>query len=1115
MRGANKQRSPGCKYTIFASTSAILALCLAAVVCPSAVQAQTSTGEINITVLDPSGAVVPGATVRVTGAETGSVARELTTNAEGIAAVPLLRPMTYTISVTATGFRERIQQGVVLRVGSTVKLQMALETGSVSEQITVSGEAALLEQSSGAMAQVLSDTTIAALPLNGRNYLALGNLLAGAVPSRSRDTTFAMYGNSGIQNAFVLDGGRNQNYLRGMDTGAGGGNPVVPTRDAYRPPLGAIAEFSVNSSNYSAEYGASAGAVVLVVTKSGTNQIHGSAHEYYQSSSLNARNFFAAPGPKPLLVYNQFGGSLGGPIVKNRAWIFGAYEGTGSGGATTYRSVVPTAAQRSGSFGSTRIYDPFSTVANPAGSGYVRTLYPNNTIPASAQNSMGKNLASLYPLPNLEGALNYGRNAHSDFFNHNMILRADTQLSSRSSMFGRLSFARYKQTEDAAIAPPAGAPAERFVPSWGVTYGYTHTLSPTTVNELRFSWTRITVRQDEIMARDEIIPGLLDPRVTSGIPRVAVTGFPAIGGTAACCSNSPLRKSSAVWDFADNVSKSWGKHLLKFGVDIMYNRPTSFATATGRGGLTFSGVFTQDPQSRPGTGNPLADLLVGVAARGNNGSPLDVIERGHYAGGYFQDNFTVTRSLTLNLGVRYEVFFPYIETRNRMGNFILDKGDPHFGQLILAGNPDFPRSLQTTDYNNFAGRLGFAYKVPGARSLAVRGGYGIFYAQDIGSGPVNRPTANPPFYGYGAVTINSDSVFPKTGVVLGSGVTFPRLAEVSASQFKLDPLATSSLTSYPLQYTTPYVQQWNLTIEKEFPLNLLWRTSYVGNRATNLFGYVYNGGNQPLTGGPGSVTTRRPLAKYTVAPINNYGYWNRSHYHGLSTEVRRQLSQDVSFWVNFTYGKVLDLFNPAVDLWESGYQDIQNAYDLDSLLGPSDNDVPLRLTFNGIWNLPFGPGHRLAGKGWRGAVIGNWRVNVIYAASSGIPFTPNLSFDNVNNGMVSWPNRTCNGNLSNWTLTRQFDTSCFPVPAQYQYGNTGRNILRGPGLNNFDFGVHRVFPIPVGEQTRLEFRGEFFNLPNHPQFSTPGRIIGTPSAGVISSTSMPNRVVQFGLKLGW
>jgi hypothetical protein len=1080
---------------------------------PGISPAQTSTGEIDITVVDSTGAVVPNATVTISGAQTGNVVRRLKTNDAGIATAPLLPPAIYNINVEATGFERLARNGINLNVGGTVSLKLELQTGGVTQTVTVVGQTPLLQEKSAVLSETFNQTAIRELPISGRNYLQLGNLVAGAVPSHgSRDDTFSMYGNSGIQNAFLLDGARNQSYIRGLDTGVGGGSAVLASRDAYRPPLDALQEMSVQASNFSAEYGASAGAVVMAVTKSGTNQIHGSAYDFLRNKVLDAKNYFAPPGPKPQLVQNQFGGSLGGPIVKDHAWIFGAYEGTGVAQANTITSTIPTVAQRSGNFGSTPIYNPFSTVCNATQTSCTRTQFASNTIPVSLINPIGQSLLNRYPAPNLPGtANNFVNNAPQNYFNHNAVVRGDEQLTSKASMFARLAVTRYHILGNPAVPPPAQTPVRRNVNSWGVGYGFTYTFSPTLINEFRLNWTRIAINQDATMALDPIIPGMLDPAIKSSIPTFSLSGYATIGDQPAGLTNDPLSKSSATWDIADNATKSLGRQTLKFGAELMLIRPTTFSALNGRGNMGFTGVFTQNPQSRSGTGSPVADLLLGVANSLTTSTVGDAVERGKYLGEYFQDDWSVTPNLTLNLGVRYELFWPYYEVNNRMANFILDPSSPYYGQMVIAGNPAFPRSLETMDKNNIAPRVGLAYRIPWAKDLVVRASYGIFYAQDDGWGVTSRMTDNPPFWGYGGASITSDQLFPTSGFILSPNATAPRLPPISPSQFVLNPLATTTLTSWPLEYTTPYVQEWNLSIQKQLPGNLLWEINYVGNNGVKLWGRSQ--GNQPLTNGPGSPNNRRPLAQYTHAPINAFGPWNRSHYEGLSTSLQRRFSNGLQFATTFTYSKTMDLFDQEIDVCDGCNEGIQNSYNLDSLMGPADQDVRFRYTFSGTWDLPLGKGHRLASNRWASGIFGSWQMDAIFAAQSGFPFTPVLSFDNANAGTVSWPNRICDGTLSNPTLAEWFNLSCFVAPPQYQFGNTGRNILRGPGIDNLDFGLHRAFLF--GETTRLEFRAEAFNILNHPQFGQPGNTIGNPAAGKISTTSVANRQIQLALRLAF
>ncbi len=1081
----------------------------AALVFAATLTAQTSTGEIDLTIHDPSGAIIPKAAVTITGSDTGNLARTLVSNGSGLAQAPLLRPNDYDIAVSAPGFEKLLRQKVVLRVGDVLNLNLTMTPGSSTQSVTITGETPQLEEKSVTLDQVMETKEMVQLPLNGRNYLDLGRLAPGAIPGPgasqgSRDETFSAYGNTGLQNAFVMDGARNENYLRGLDNRA---------RDALRPPLDALAEFQVQTSNYSAEFGASAGAVISAVTKSGTNQIHGSVYDFLRNDHMDAADFFAQAGVKPLLVQNQYGVSGGAPIIKNRVWIFSAYEGTHIRSEGTGLSTVPTAAMQQGNFGSTPIFDPLTNAPNPNGSGTVRTEFPNNVIPASRFNQIGQQVLGFYPLPNLPGVVNnYASEIPQGQNTHNFVVRGDVQISSKDSLFVRGSVIRYTTQVNTALPPPAQDPVNRFIPSDGVGIGYTRTFTATLVNELRFSWTRITVGNDETTPLNPVINGLLDPRIQHGTPTINVTGFTGIGAQPSCCGNSPLLKSSGVWDLSDNLSKSYGKHLLKFGTDVQDIRASTNSALNGRGTVGFTGVFTQNPLSRTNTGSPVADLLLGDGATVTTGTNAAVVERGKYAGWYAQDQWTVTPSLTVSLGMRYELFFPYVEQYNHMGNFIVNPSDPNFGHFEFAGLNGNSRALLTMDKNNVAPRVGFAWHVPGIKGMVVRSSYGMFYAQDQGDGVNDRMVSNPPFYGYGGVSITSDQVNPSTGFVLSSSALAPRPAPISASQFVLVPSATTGLIAWNQRDTTPYVQEWNFTVEKELPWNMVWQTSYVGNIGIHLWGDSQ--GNQPLTNGPGSPTTRRPLAQYTVAGVTVFAPWDRSTYEGMSSRVEKRFAKGLSLVTSFSYGRSLDLQNPALgvcDGCESG-DGIQNAYNRNGQKGPSDQNVPLRFVTAVVWNLPFGPGHAMVGHGWASQVVGDWQVSTIYQAQDGLPFSTVLSFDNANAGNTSWPNRICNGSLSNPSPSHWYNTSCFVSPASYVFGNEGRNVLTGQGHNNMDLALHRIFPLRFREGMALEFRAEAYNLFNHPVFQFPGATIGTASAGIISATALPNRELQMALR---
>ncbi|MBI3694826.1 MAG: TonB-dependent receptor [Acidobacteria bacterium] len=1063
--------------------------------------AQTSTGTLTGTILDPSGAVIVGAQVRVIGSETGDLVRTLATNGLGNFTAPLLRPGGYTVEVTHPGFKKLTRQGVGLRVDEVLELRLTLEPGGVTESVTVTAEATQLEEKTHSIGQAVDSRTILQLPLNGRNYLQLGNLTPGTTPNvRSRDKTFSAYGNRGLQNAFLLDGARNQNYLRGLDN---------RQRDAMRPSLEAIAEFKVQTANFSAEYGASAGAVVNVVTRGGTNEIHGSAFEFLRNSVFDARDFFQPAGSaEPLFIQHQFGGSAGGPVKKNRAWWYGAFERTHLSDESTATATVPLQPERDGQFGARGIFDPYTTRPNPAGAGSIRDRFPNNVIPPARFDRVGKAQLDKYPAPLVNAAArNYLTNPLEATRINNGTFRGDVRLSDADTLFGRFSFISGDYVRPAPLPAPAGNGTLRDQPSWSVGLGHTRVITPTIVHELRFAWNRVSVIQDGVLPRDEVVAGALDPGVSSGTPSFNPAGFTGVGVESANFGNLPLNKSSAVWNASSNLSVVRRKHSLKMGFDYQNVRVTTDTTLQGRGSFAFSGVFSQDPQDRTRTGSPVADLLLGLPGTITVGTRGISNERAQNYYGYFQDDFTVTPTLTLNLGIRYDLTRPFYEVDNRFGNLILDPGDALYGQLIFAGDSRKPRALVNTDRNNLAPRLGFAWRTP-ASGLVVRGGYGIFYSQDEGSGVNRRMTNNPPFVGFGGYTINSDQLNVSSTIPL-SGRLPARVPAPKPEEFKLDPRATATLISWDQNFHTGYVQQWMVSLQKQLPSDTLLEVNYVGNHGLGL-GATYPA-NNPAPGA-GAIADRRPLGpQYTRAPVFRAAPWASSNYHGISTRFEKRFSRGLSYLASFTFGRATDTaseFAVCDGCGASADDAVQDPRNLKaSQKGLSNHHVGRRFVFSGNWELPF------ASQGAARHVLGGWALSGIVTFANGIPFTPSLSFDNANTGGTNRPSRIRDGKLDHPTIERYFDVEAFVFPSQFTYGNSGRNVLIGPGTNSMDVAIHRRFRLPIHEASELQFRAEAFNALNRPHFDLPGSAIGTASAGTIGATTLPNRQLQLGLKV--
>jgi hypothetical protein len=630
------------------------------------------------------------------------------------------------------------------------------------------------------------------------------------------------------------------------------------------------------------------------------------------------------------------------------------------------------------------------------------------------------------------------------------------------------------------------------------------------VNELRFAYNFVGLTQDATMPFEEVVKGSVDPVVKSGMPTFNVTNYAALGARPNNFDNVPVVKESRVYNFSDNFSWVRGKQTIKTGFDFQYIDVPTFATLSGRGSFGFTGVFTQNPQRRPGSGNALADILLGYPNTITTGSPSDAQEKARNYYWYIQDDWNVNSKLTINIGVRYEVTSPFWDSRNRLANLILDSGDPLYGQYVLAGDSRVPRALARTDRNNWAPRVGFAWKAPAG--IVVRGGFGIFFAQDEGFGVSQRPTNNPPFVGVGGFSQTSDQLNVSSTIPL-SGALPQRPADNDPSSFTLTPSNTMQVRAWPSRLTIPYVEQWNLSVQKQITKDLVWEVNYVGNHGVKLYG-AYEG-NQPLPG-PGAVNSRRPLGNITSGSILRIDPWVTSSYHGVSTRVERRFSSGLSFLGVYTFGRALDM-QSNIDLCDgctnsSGTGSVSDTRNRRLNYGLSDQHIAHRFVLSGMYELPFGYGKPMLAHGAPAWILGGWAINGITTLSTGLPVTLNLNFDNANTGNVNWPNRIASGKLDNPTIDRWFDTSAFTFPTQYVLGNAGRNILTGPGTVSTDLGLQRNFRLPLNEVSRLEFRAEAFNLFNTPQFGQPGATLGNANFGIITDTARPNRQLQFGLK---
>jgi len=1058
--------------------------------------AQVDTGSISGTVKDPHGEVIYNATVTVTNPASGSSVTTKT-NQDGLYAAVDLRPGTYNVSVASEGFQAITKTGIDVRLQDRLAINFDLQVGQTSTSIQVQGTAPALETETSSLGQVVEGTAIESLPLNGRNYIQLAILGAGTTPSqRSNErNSFVANGQREIQNSYILDGIDNKNKIVGFDSS---------DAESIEPIVDAIQEFKVQTATFSAEFGQSAGGVVNASIRSGTDQIHGSLFEYLRNSWLDAGPFFQpALTAKPQFIQNQYGATLGGPIVKSRTFLFFAWQSSRISDASPQLGVVPTPSQLQGNFTSP-IYNPATTEPNPNGSGYVRTLFAENHIPTSSFDPVAAKLLSLFPAPNLTGANNFFSNQKETVDNDQYIGRIDHSFSSKDTVFAHYIASFSTNVLPAALPPPASSPSIVSPEAHSFVISESHIFTPTLLNEARVGYQETreqqTIRGPRLFDQYGIIGAPNLPNVT-GLPTFAVSGLATIGTTgpgtlqtaATGSGNLPIDKQGRTIQVNNNLTWERGRHTLKFGFDFQQVTLYANVTLSARPSYSFSGVYTQNPQSRSNTGNALADFLLGYTSSSSVSTRSDSESRQHIWQGYVQDDWKATSRLTVNAGLRYELPLPFYETSNHYADVILEQG-PLYGTLLDASNAaqyGYRRSFVDPNYRNFAPRLGFAWQAN--PKTVVRAAGGIFYARDENVPVADRPTNNPPYYILSSYT--SDQIDPS--ILLSTG--FPANAINPAS------VKTPSVNSYLKHSPTPYVQQWTLNAQHDFGLGFVGQLTYVGSNTHRL--YYPNQIDQP-TPGPGAIQARRPFPQYSA--LHAYSPVVDANYNSLQAQMERRFNNGLSLLAAYTWGHAIDDGPSQVDTVVGP----QNAYNFAAERGSSAYDIRNRLVVSSLYELPFGKGKPFLSSSRLGnAIAGGWLLTAIFSAQGGLPFTPVESVDASNTGTTEHPDRIGSGILpsSQRTISHWFDTSAFATPAQYTFGNSGRNILRGPGFHNIDLGLSRS--ISLLERTNLEIRAEAFNLFNTPQFGLPNATLGQSTTAVISSVTNPQRQIQLAAKI--
>jgi len=1035
----------------------------------AAAAGQTLRATVSGVVSDETGAVVERASIALEHAATG---REWSTesDARGEFLVTMLPPGGYRIEIGREGFRT-YSTDLTLLTDQNARLKATLRPGERSDRVEVTASRGLMRPESAATGGVIENHLIRGLPLDGRNFLELSLLLPGVSPAAEgsaasvrREAAFNVNGAREDSNNYLLDGVYN-------------GDPKL-NAVAVNPAVDAIQEFEVAASNYDASFGRNAGGQVSAIVKSGTNDWHGATYYFLRNAAFDARNFFAPPSePDPRYQRHQFGLSAGGPVVRNRTFLFGAYEGLRLLEGDTQVTNVPTAAERNGDFSQSDRKPVDPTSGQP---------FPGDRIPSYFMHPAGVNIANLYPLPNRDVPLqNYASSPAIDDRSDQFDIRLDQALGEAGDLSVRYSFV------DAALFTPFSGPAFPTVPGYGtavprraqnIGLSETHAFSPAWINEFRAGYVRVssdvTHENFGTSVNTEVgLPELSAKERDHGLSLITLPGFSRLGDE----TNNPQRSTTNTFQISDNVTHARGRHLVKFGTDIRHTQQNAFRDVQSRGFLNFLGF----------TGNPLADLLLGAPGV-TGGAVLDNQQylRTTSLNFFLNDTWRIRPGLTLTLGARYEYNSPPVDKYDRAN--VYDAGT---GQLVQVGANGVPRGGYLADRNNLAPRIGLAWR-PWDEKTVIRSGYGIYYDQGA-LAPGEGLYFSPPYF-------NFRLFFSLPGMPLSLSDPFP-------ADFPY-PSPPSAL-SYQRDLRSPYVQHWSFNIQREIGRNRVVEAGYAGSKGTKQLSA--RDINQPS---PGPVVpNRRPNPAFD--DINLLESRSNANYHSLQARFQQYLTNGLSVLASYTYSKSLDdasgIFASAGD---SNFP--QNSHDLRGERGRSNFDVRHRTTLSYSWSLPFGRGQRWLGNGGAAAAIfGDWQTFGIWTFQSGRPFTAALlsELDNSNTGRSSLgfgandrPNVTGNPELSDRTPERWFATEAFQTPPFGTFGNSGRNTLDGPDLRTINVSLLRDFRLR--ENIALQFRVEAFNLLNRTNFDLPDIFVGSPTFGRISSAGSPRRI-QFGLKL--
>jgi hypothetical protein len=1078
----------------------IMLSCVSILVTPAT--AQFNTGEISGTVEDASGSLLRGALVTARHVASG-VAIERTSDTGGRFFFPALRTGLWDLTVSYAGFAPQTQRGVLVEIGRVLDLRFALAVGGLIEEITVNTTAPILQTTTAEISDVIENREVIQLPLNGRNFLALAQLSDAVVvpPGGTRGEALQQAGplpNVGGQrsghNIYLLDGTKVTDELF--------------NNLAINPSVDSIDEFTIKKSLYPAEFGGKASALINVATKAGTNAFHGSIFEFHRNDTFDSANFFhPADQPMPPLRQNQYGGALGGPLIRNRSFFFASYEGTEMRRSETRTFSVPPAAVRAGTFsGLDTICDPLAV----PGTG-VCSPFPDNQIPAARIDPIAATFLDNVPLPTSSAALQNLTAVEAltrdlDQFS----VRVDHALTDTDQVFARFS------TFDASDLQPFGTSAlqESLVPGFGRTLttnarnlaaSHTRVIGNSMLNELRFGWMTVEGGQvslnrgNDFAARVGLLGVTSDPR-DAGFPQISTGGFYSTMGDPTIFTT----RNNQHFELYDNFTIDRGEHRMKFGGYYYHLRLRPEQPDNARGAFTYTGQFT---------GNAFADFLLGYPSSATSGIGRgDEDGRTNWIHLYAQDDWQARRHLTFNVGLRYEFNQHMYDVNNRLssidlstpgGRFVIASGEsntihPSAAPLlplipipyVTSQQAGWGPGLMDPSTVRLAPRLGFALSLDDARAV-VRGGYGIFLNQWAYS--VQTAFArNLPFFFTKQVDVPVQQEVPtlRTQDILTSTAT-----------------GTIGGSIMDHAYGVEYSQTWSAGLQYSLFSATMVEVSYMGTWTQGADNATVHNVPRPA---PGPVEHRRPIPQ--LSRVNAIRFDGKSIYHGVTFKAERRLSNNFAYNISYTLSRSKDdASSPGPTEAETNFpQDVDNIFDETGEWALSSFDHRHQFIASGTYQFPTLSGSVLA------AVLDGWRANAIFIAQSGAPFTVNLSIDraNVGAGPAQRPDQVRDPNLPGGQRLpeRWFDTSAFALQAPFTFGSAPRNSVIGPGYVNVDFVLARTWQLPGTAE--IEFRWETFNLFNRTNFDLPNRIFGSSGFGRIFSAKNP-REMQFGLRFAF